>query len=364
METVSKPKYKVSEEEIKTAMQVNILDLALSQGIDVEKSSANEYRLVEDHSVAINTRKNIFNDFATNERAGNAINFAQKYLGYEKFTDAVNFLNATDIERVEWSEKDQSSLAFSYDYERESSSFNPSKDYLTKERKINPMLVRYLYEKKYLSQNEFQSEKMKEAKIPPHTNLVMKWKYDDKIVGATEQGVHANELYKRNAWKGIQENSKTNHGFNFMIGKPKNIYFFESGIDAMSFASLKMMKEKKGIASLKDSWFVSMEGLKQNTIIPHATMAFEKLNEGKTEQDQKEAPNLFICIDSDEPANEFYSSLAYTEDSMPRLSPECPYEGEEDMKWDWNDELKEQKEFINLLEQQRIRRAGEKAIER
>lgn len=339
----------VTDQEIEQATKVNIVELAKSHGIDLEKTSANEYRLADDHSVVINDKKNIFKDFSSTKKAGNPINFVQEYLGTENFVDAVRYLDGVDIEKIDPLTKEKQSEEFHYDRSREVDSFSPSKEYLTRERKINPMLVRYLKEKGYLAQNEFQTEKMKTANIPPHQNLVMKWNYDGKTVGATEQGVHANALYKRNAWKGIQEHSKTDHGFNFMVGEPKNIYFFESGIDAMSFATLKMREEKKGISSLKGSWFVSMEGLKQNTIVPHIKMAFDKLNEGQGDTEQERTPNVFICVDNDQPANEFYEALPYAKESMPRLSPECPYEGEENEKWDWNDELKETTEEDNII---------------
>lgn len=180
-------KDRVTKQEIAAAEKVSILDIAQQNGIDLEQSSANEFRFVHDHSVVINTRKNIYNDFATSGRGGNTIHFVQKELNVKNFVQAVQYINSGNF--IEVGNFTDKPVPYEYKPEKETQDFTASRNYLVNERKINPELVDYLHKEGLLRQTQFQSEAMKEKGYAPHNNLVMAWKYENKIVGATEQGV-------------------------------------------------------------------------------------------------------------------------------------------------------------------------------
>lgn len=330
-------KDRVTKQEIAAAEKVSILDIAQQNGIDLEQSAANEFRFVHDHSVVINTRKNIYNDFATSGRGGNTIHFVQKELNVKNFVQAVKYINSGEF--IELGDFTDKPVPYEYNPSKETQDFTDSKNYLVNERKINPDLVDHLHKEGLLRQTQYQSEAMKEKGYAPHNNLVMAWKYENQIVGATEQGVQKNEHYKRGAFKGVQEYSQINRGFNFKFGEPKHLYCFESGIDAMSFASLQIENEGKG--AVKDSWYVSMEGLKSNALGEHIRLAYDELNKNKAPEEPALIPAIELCIDNDEAADKFYKNLPFNKDTIVRNSPELP-EGKE--KWDWNDQLKSEKE--------------------
>lgn len=338
---------RVPQEDIDTATKVSIKDIAEQNGYSLIKTGTNEYRMKDNHSFVINTKKNVYKDFGSVERAGNSINFVQRILGVKNFKQAVHYLKTGDFTSIDIQEIEK--RPFTMDQLNVSDRLDPSRDYLINERKINEKLVDYLFDNGHLAQTEYQSEKMKQHGYDPHTNLAMLWKYDDGIVGATEQGVVKNEAYKRNTWKGVKENSQTYRGFNFLIGEPKEILFTESGIDGMSYASLEMLKNNDDLDSIKDKWFVSMEGLTVGTIQEHVRLAFEKLNKDNVSKDVM--PTMKICIDNDEAANEFYEALPFEHiEKFPRDSPELP-DGES--KWDWNDENKQQ---VLLKKRERTRK--------
>lgn len=340
-------KKRMSQSEIENATKVSIKEIAEQNGISLVKTANNEYRMEDNHSFVINTKKNVYNDFGSVEKGGNAINFVQNIIGVKSFPKAVDYLNKGDFTSIDIQDTRQE--PFSINQLNTSDRRDPSRDYLIKERKINEKLVDYLFENGQLVQTEYQSEKMKQYGYEAHTNLAMVWKYDDKVVGATEQGIVKNEIYKRNTWKGIKENSKTYRGFNFLIGEPKEIYFTESGIDGMSYASLEMLKNNNQLESLEDKWFVSMEGLTVGTIQEHVKLAYESLNRDNPDKDSM--PTITICIDNDKAADEFYENLPFINmDKFPRHSPDLP-EGES--KWDWNDEQKKQ---VQLKKKEQMRK--------
>ena len=144
----------------------------------------------------------------------------------------------------------------------------------------------------------------------------------------------------------IQKNSTTNFGVSHTIGKPKNLKFFESSIDLMSYRDLH--------PKLKDTQLISMEGLKQNTV-------YHYLLQNITQQ--KQAPDsVSICVDNDEAGHNFY-------DKISKLEFVCQYDNRDitfkdelcqqaDCK-DYNDQLKQHNQQMTLqqgLKQQNIER--------
>ena len=84
-------------------------------------------------------------------------------------------------------------------------------------------------------------------------NVVFQWKgQDGNVVGSDKRGTG------KTHFRGIDAGSDVKHAFNFTTTEhPKNIYVFESPIDALSYKSLN--KEKDGV-------YVSMNGLKGDAV--------------------------------------------------------------------------------------------------
>ena len=107
--------------------------------------------------------------------------------------------------------------------------------------------------------------------------------YDEnrKAVGAEIHG-----STKGGRFIGIAENPKYGYGFNIIYGKPKQIYFFESAIDLLSFLEIHMGKD----IFVYNKAFVSMGGLKEN-VVKHMSGLYTY--------------NIILCVDNDEAGQKF-----------------------------------------------------------
>ena len=111
--------------------------------------------------------------------------------------------------------------------------------------------------------------------------------------------------------------------------KPKDIYVFESPIDAMSYKSLN--KDKDGV-------FVSINGLKQEAVkyqIAYYIMKYDK-----------KLDNIHLCVDNHSAGNEFVKHLKNQHLTLNSTGKELDFKADqtniEDGK-DWNDVLIKQK---------------------
>lgn len=210
------------------------------------------------------------------------------------------------------------------------------------ERKADPKIVDVLHKNGLLAQDKYN-------------NVVFKAVEDGEVVGASEQGTVRNENYKRGSWKHIQENSKKGTGFHFTVGKPENIKFFESGTDALSYASINK-------AEIQNTRFVSMDGLKPDTVLNHTERAVAEL--GKV-------PNsVSLCVDNDPAGTNFSERKSFVEKfnmlqlqredgtmvqfekEMPEIPLQKQAEGIE--KWDWTDERGYQVEQLQSKQKQLV----------
>ncbi|MEG0553293.1 MAG: DUF3991 and TOPRIM domain-containing protein, partial [Carnobacterium sp.] len=220
--------------------------------------------------------------------------------------------------------------------------FSKARDYLVNERKADPKIVDVLHKNGLLAQDKYN-------------NVVFKAVEDGEVVGASEQGTVRNENYKRGSWKHIQENSKKGTGFHFTVGQPENIKFFESGTDALSYASIHK-------ADIQNTRFVSMDGLKPDTVLNHTERAVAEL--GKV-------PNsVSLCVDNDPAGTNFSERKSFVEKfnmlqlqredgtmvqfekEMPEIPLQKQAEGIE--KWDWTDERGYQVEQVQSKQKQLV----------
>lgn len=135
--------------------------------------------------------------------------------------------------------------------------------------------------------------------------------YDEhkKAVGAEIHGSTTDGRYK-----GISRNSKYGYGYNIIFGEPKEIYFFESAIDLISFIDIS----KREGTSVANKIYVSMGGLKGN-IIRHMSNLYDVTS------------SIFMCVDNDSAGMTFVEKM---KQAYPSLTEMYPPTGK-----DWNEYL-------------------------
>lgn len=112
-------------------------------------------------------------------------------------------------------------------------------------------------------------------------------------------------------FKSFDKGAANGYGFEMVIGEPKSTYFFESAIDAISFADLH--------SEQSDYRLVSMAGVKPSVVTE--TMKRYAIS----------PENIYLCTDNDKAGNEFAEKLIARYPAMKRVTPNGAK--------DWNDIL-------------------------
>uniref|UniRef100_UPI00344E6F8F DUF3991 domain-containing protein n=1 Tax=Carnobacterium sp. TaxID=48221 RepID=UPI00344E6F8F len=321
-----------TDEQIKQAEQIDIIDYCTQNGIEFEEESQNYFRMVEHNSCVVNRKKNMFYWNSRGEN-GNVISFLRKYEGLG-FKEAVAKLLNEEYEKS--SNVEYVHEPYDYNSSNEVDHIDHVLEYLTQERKIDPELVKDLNEKGFIKQDK-------------RKNVLFLWKDYERTMGCTEQGTIKIDTNKRGSWKSIQKNSTTGYGFNVKYGEPKNLKFFESPIDLLSYATLNKNK-------LKDTHLVSIEGTKESILLSYLM---------KTVKELGDAPDsVAICVDNDNAGDRLMERLKHVpinknDGSIYDITPERPtIAGCKD----WNDQLKVV--VSNRDEQLRRRRYYQNTLER
>lgn len=307
--TESQKTYKTFSEQIAFAKTVSILDIALKNGIDLIQDSKKQYRLADNHSLVITADKNLFIENNGNF-GGGPIDFVQKVVGIEDFKSAVHHITDSEYEISDVAPSEQREFTYNKENERD---FVRAKKYLIDDRCIDEEIVSVLHNKGLLQQDK-------------RNNVLLLWNDHGKIAGCSEKGTIPDST-----WKKIQTGSDSKIGFNVRNGEPKKLKFFEAGVDLMSYMSLNK-------SDLKDTWFVSMEGLKPETVYHYLEEAQQVSPSGIEE--------IALCVDNDEAGKAFFDKFQkYTFNQKEKASiefqaefPQAPV-GQETQKWDWNNEL-------------------------
>ena len=307
--TESQKTYRTFSEQIAFAKTVSILDIALKNGIDLIQDSKKQYRLADNHSLVITADKNLFIENNGNF-GGGPIDFVQKVVGIEDFKSAVHHITDSEYEISDVAPSEQREFIYNKDNERD---FVRAKKYLIDDRCIDEEIVSVLHNKGLLQQDK-------------RNNVLLLWNDHGKIAGCSEKGTIPDST-----WKKIQTGSDSKIGFNVRNGEPKKLKFFEAGVDLMSYMSLNK-------SDLKDTWFVSMEGLKPETVYHYLEEAQQVSPSGIEE--------IALCVDNDEAGKAFFDKFqqfTFNQKEKAPLEfqaefPQAPV-GQETQKWDWNNEL-------------------------
>ncbi len=297
---------RISQEEIDRANSVNLPQFLMSQGVEL-KRVGKEYIMKEHDSVHIvdniGGEKGKWFRFSENVGGGN-IDFCEKFLGMS-FREAVEALNnGREINYIPHSRDEKTEQKPAEKGEVDIKANADSKRviaYLTKTRGLDYSIVADLLKKGKLIQEEKTG------------NAVFLIKDENgKTVGAEKVGTLTDKRFK-----GIDPNTVNGYGFETVYGKGENLFFFESAIDALSFADIHQ-------ADIGNARLVSMMGLKPSIV--EATIQRYGIPPEK----------VYLCSDNDEKGNLFADKLRSEYPGMKRILPPDP------SCKDWNDQLLKQ----------------------
>ena len=241
------------------AKNMNILDVANSLGMNMLKSSRNEYYWDEHDSFKINTSKNMFRWYSK-DIGGDVIQMVQTLRGVS-FREAINYLDTGHFEEAKVQEVTRE--PFKYLLEKYETNFDNGRRYLKEVRSLSDETIDFFLKEKALA---LVNRKYQDG----YSEQVLVFKYFDdnqNIIGGTLQGIVPNkDRYEGKGYlKQIIYNSDGTAGVNVTVGeKADRLIFFEAPIDMMSYYELN----KHNLNNVK---LISMDGLKESTIARYLT---------------------------------------------------------------------------------------------
>lgn len=236
------------------AKNMNILDVANSLGMNMLKSSRNEYYWDEHDSFKINTSKNMFRWYSK-DIGGDVIQMVQTLRGVS-FKEAINYLNTGHFEEAKVQEVTRE--PFKYLLEKYETDFDNGRRYLKDVRGLSENTIDFFLKEQALA---LVNRKYQDG----YSEQVLVFKYFDdnqNIIGGTLQGIVPNkDRYEGKGYlKQIIYNSDGTAGVNVTVGeKADRLIFFEAPIDMMSYYELN----KHNLNNVK---LISMDGLKESTV--------------------------------------------------------------------------------------------------
>lgn len=287
---------RVTPEQIERANLVNLPDFLRSQGFSL-KQVGREYILQEHDSLHIKNNEacEVGKWFRFSEnKGGNNIQFVQEFMGLD-FISAVELLSneraipfhSHSISKAE-PPKNREIMV------HDSKEISHITDYLHNIRGLSYDAIAGLIADGRLSQEEKTGNAV--FKIFDESGL---------LVGAEKVGT------SNVRFKSFDKGAADGYGFEIVSGKPKSTYFFESAIDAISFAALH--------SEQSDYRLVSMAGVKPSVVTE--TMKRYAIS----------PENIYLCTDNDKAGNEFAEKLIARYPTMKRVTPNGAK--------DWNDIL-------------------------
>ncbi|MBC1339421.1 DUF3991 domain-containing protein [Listeria innocua] len=306
-----------TETEIKQASEVDMVSYLERKGEPLKCAGKYYYHQAHD-SLVLCPEKGYFTWNSRGVSNRSCINLAMELYALS-FLQAVQDVLEQNIPKlgneVRQARRETKKEPFSYEKDIvESKSQQQLKQYLIKERKINPWLVSELIQKKYIVQDT-------------RNNVVYKWFHPltkNEVIGASKEGVTIipeAQRFKPHMKQFKQVMAQGDNGFYFDVGKTSQInqlYVFESPVDMMSYLSLKM---QRGDQSIRNARFLAMDGVKPTTFFHHYTLLSAKLNH---------PIQPIICVDNDAAGHQLLDALQpfeyVDEDGNDLLRNDIPYD--------------------------------------
>ncbi|MCR1904008.1 NADAR domain-containing protein [Lactobacillus taiwanensis] len=331
-----KPNHFTSE-QVQAANNANLLDFIEDNGVELRRVGHDSYKGVEHDSLVITPSKNSFYWNSMSTGGVGALDFAEKYLladsslnKGQKFQKAMEMVMESSA--GQFIPHREEIRPFEFNKSQISSKFNQAYAYLTKTRKINPDLINQLHKAGIIEQNQYG-------------DALFLWRdpVTNDVKGTSIQGTKINhqKYGKRGTLKKIEANSTKGYGFNFTVGKPENLYFFEAPIDAMSFYCLH--------PKIKNAQFIAMDGLKKNVFANYFQIAEKQL-----QQIGSGVKTVNFGVDNDSAGTNFIENFISTSNpvkykvlvnSQGEKVPIKRCSPKEEIGKDWNEVL--QNKFVN-----------------
>ncbi len=332
------------------AKNMNILDVANSLGMNMLKSSRNEYYWDEHDSFKINISKNMFRWYSK-DIGGDVIQMIQTLRGVS-FREAINYLDTGNFEEAKVQEVTRE--PFKYLLEKYETDFDNGRRYLKEIRGLSDNTIDFFLKEKALA---LVNRKYQDG----YSEQVLVFKYFDdnqNIIGGTLQGIVPNkDRYEGKGYlKQIIYNSDGTAGVNVTVGeKADRLIFFEAPIDMMSYYELN----KHNLNNVK---LISMDGLKESTVARYLTEhiitdevrrktldfsnAVDYMNFIIKDTDyfdhNKNTDVITLAVDNDSAGRNFIEKL---EKIGLKFQTELPPQLENKEKTDWNEVLIVQKKL-------------------
>ncbi|GAB2022954.1 hypothetical protein RyT2_20280 [Pseudolactococcus yaeyamensis] len=311
----------------------------------------------------INTEKNKF-DWFSKDIQGDVIELVKEIKDIPEY-DAAYFIKNGEFQKFEYVEKPQEPFVYKLG-QYEDKSFSKGRQYLKNERGLSDDTIDFFISQGVLVQS------MRSTNVKDVPSIQGDWYKDPvivfksldpsgKIIGTSMVGIDDNhaiyhldkEPIKR---KQIGWNSDGLAGMSVSVGKPKRLVIAEAPIDLMSYYELHK-------DSLKDVQLVALDGVKKDTVSRYLA---DLMTEGrysekgdfknvhlfidtvaKTTEVFKNNPNLItLVVDNDKAGRDFVQKFKKSE--VPVLLDPPPLHDEQ-LKNDWNDELKIRKGLLPVV---------------
>lgn len=331
----------------KQSQLVSIEEYLQHEGHTVGKPNSGGYRLVDDHdSLFVNFKNNAFVWFAQDAKGGlftlmsKLDDISDRTAQLSKLEQIRNDRDGTFQPTID--DYDLKTVVYDFSKLDTAPLSQRSKDYLTKVRGINPILVNILEEGNFLTDHvkNFVHDGY-EKKVH---NLMYNWKKaDGQIVGSDTQATiptRKNDEKHQGYWKGIIKGSPAEYnGFNFRVGdrnkaRPDRLIVTEAPIDAISYWQMHF---KEIHVSGDQVAFLSLSGLKSSVLNRYISDHFLDQDKGKMFLPK----SIHFATDNDEKGRAFAKKYAET---LRRLnsfdSIDLTFDVPADLtKKDWNDQL-------------------------
>lgn len=340
------------------AKNTDILSVAKSLGMELDKISSHYYSWKLHDSLIIDTDKNIYHWFSRGLRGKDTIDLVER-INNVSFKEALQHILGLDAQVLSLKQKEPQK-PFVYRVP-EAKSFDYARKYLKNERGLSDETIDFFLSKGVIAQGIYKDYKTGE------TEPVVVFKNVDltgRIVGGALQGIWYNKqkYKKKGRLKKTLRGSEHYSGFQIDVGEKKNfahstkeapfkLYVFEGPLDMMAYYDLH--KER-----LNNARLVALHGLNKGTISKSIVDAlcsdiesYKKLEENVIpahqwlrDADEKgftDKLKIIIATDNDKAGKEFFLKLGLKHTKvvphMPPLRPGAT-------KADWNDHLKLKKQ--------------------
>lgn len=243
-------KVRFTDEEIELANNINLMDYAISKGLELEKAGRDSYHIKGFGGLYINPISNKWNCFSHN-KGGGPIQF-DMFLGNRTWVEALKELlgNKSEIlsgdinKKKQDQDQDKNKEIKKFILPEKNSTYKHILAYLIKTRKIDKSIVYQL-----IKEEKLYEDKNKNCifvgydinKIPRYANI---------------RGTNTNTVFK-----GEVKNSDKDYSFS-IEGIDNKLYVFESPIEAISYLSILKLSNSNSF----NSHMISLGGVSDKAL--------------------------------------------------------------------------------------------------